>query len=95
MQGFDEILSISFDDDDRFEKKCYLDGNYLCKVAHEVHGDDEGLKMPGKKAYKLVVTWPDRRRENWMLSFYLDSKDKSQFRRWEGQKFVSEFIFIP
>jgi hypothetical protein len=73
MQGFEDILSISFNVDVIFEKQCYLDGNYLCKVAHTVYGDD-GLKMPGKKAYKLVVTWPDGRTEDWQLSFFLDKE---------------------
>ena len=89
--GFADILSIYFNVDVIFERQCYLDGNYLCKVAHTAKGDD-GLKMPGKKAYKLVVTWPDGRTEDWQLSFYLD-KGQNQF--WEfptGQKFVSEFF---
>ncbi len=76
-----------------------MDGNYLCTVAHNVYGDDKSLNYPvGTKSYKLVVTWPDGRTEDWMLSFYLETKGEreGQFREWpDGQKFVREFIFIP
>jgi hypothetical protein len=98
MTGFRDILNIHFDVDKTFEKQCYLDGNYLCTVAHNVYGDDKGLSYPGTKSYKLVVTWPDGRTEDWKLSFYLETKGEreGQFREWpDGQKFVSEFIFIP
>jgi hypothetical protein len=68
MTGFRDILNIHFDVDQTFEKQCYLDGNYLCTVAHNVYGDDKGLNYPGTKSYKLVVTWPDARTEDWKLS---------------------------
>jgi hypothetical protein len=57
MTGFRDILNIDFDVDQTFEKQCYLDGNYLCTVAHNVYGDDKSQNYPvGMKYYQLVVT---------------------------------------
>ena len=95
IQGFRDILDMNFDMDKTFEKQCYLEGKYLCTVAHNVDDKYTGYIQPEKKAYNLVVTWPDGRQEDWTLSFYVydDGENKGQFRELDGQKFMSEFIF--
>ena len=86
-----DILQITFDIDKTFEKKCYLDEKYWCTVAHNEDDKFEGYQNPEKKYYKLVVTWPDGRKEDWTLSFYADKGQIHEFPA--GKKHFFEFIF--
>ena len=96
IQAFQDILNIDFDMDTTFEKECYLKDNYLCTVAHNADDKVTGLVYPGTKDYNLVVTWPDGRKEDWTLSFYIweEGEKKGQFKEVpKGRKFESQFIF--
>jgi hypothetical protein len=85
------ILQIDFDIDKTFEKKCYLDKKYWCTVTHNKDDKFEGYENPEMKYYKLVVTWPDGRNEDWTLSFYADNGKILEFPT--GKKHAFEFIF--
>ena len=96
IQAFQDIFNIDFDMDTTFEKKCYLEDKYLCTVAHNVDDKVTDLVYPGTKDYNLVVTWPDGRKEDWTLSFYIceEGEKKGQFIEVpKGRKFESQFIF--
>ena len=48
MKGFEEMLRFSFDNDDNFEKRYSLDGNYLCSVSH--NKNDNRIQLLFRKA---------------------------------------------
>ena len=96
IQAFQDIFNTDFNMDTTFEKECYLEDKYLCTVAHNVDDKVTDFVCPGTKNYNLVVTWPDGRKEDWTLSFYIweEGENKGQIREVpKGRRFESTFIF--
>ena len=93
IQAFKDILVLNFDNEQTFEKKCYLDVNYLCTISHNDNDKITKTQYPGHKGYKLVVTWPrDGRKESWTLTFMVKKSD--EFREFpKGKKEVYSFIY--
>ena len=54
IEGFRDILQMNFDMDKTFEKQCYLEGKYLCTVAHNVDDKYTGYLHPGTKTNTVL-----------------------------------------